>query len=597
MKRKARGEQDAIGHEVGLARTMRLVWSSATLPAALPYERRGPISRRSSIGLRGFVIAATMLIVSAAAAPTAGAAIPMQLPFPVGEVWQANGPHPFNGSSGVRNSVDMGRANNTTGTVVAAAAGTVTLVRDCGGGYEIRIAHADGWQTGYYHLSAATVDQGATVSMGEAIGNTGEGCGAANFRHVHFSLRHNGADVDIDGLDIGGHTLHATNYNFGGFWTRNSDGATVASGSIGDARCCLTSLAVMAGAISERSFVRAPDGMVYRIAGGAPVHVSSWESFGGPQPVTDVSFAQLDALRPVPVDGTFISTNQDEAVYRVAGGAPIYVSTWDTYGGPQPTVGIDKWALDNITHPAAHLRAVPADGTFITTNQDGAVYRVAGGAPLHITWDVFVGPQPTVGIDKWAVDNLAHPGAHMRPVPSNGTLLRGLPSGRLWHIHDGRRSPSTATAGAVAVNDATAETLPLASCPAGQTGTPPNCLTAAPSCAAGQIGMPPSCTAPPSAGDGTQEPTTLARPPSAPVANSTRSSSTRTIRRTIVLRRGCSRTQLRVSGHGVAITFVKRLPRSRCRLTLRVSAGTTGRRDLLVKRGQRTARMRGAVRL
>ena len=310
-----------------------------------------------------------------------------------------------------------------------------------------------------------------------------------------------------------------------------------------------------------------------------------------------MSFAQLDALRPVPADGTFISTNQDGAVYRVAGGAPIHVPTWDAYGGPQPTVGIDKWALDNITHPAAHLRAVPADGTFISTKQDGAVYRVAGGAPLHITWDIFVGPQPTVGIDKWAVDNLTDPAAHMRSVPANGTLLRGLPSGRLWKVDDGRRSPATATAGAVAVNDATAESFPLASCPAGQTGTPPNCLPPEPSCAAGQTGLPPNCATPPPAGDAAQQPAAPTTPSTPPVADSARPSTTRTIRRTIVLRRGCSRTQLRVSGRGVAITLVKRLPRSRCRLTLRVSPGTTGRRDLFVKRGGRTIRMRGAIRL
>jgi murein DD-endopeptidase MepM/ murein hydrolase activator NlpD len=546
---------------------------------------------------RAVAVATAMLIVFAAGAPTAGAAIPMQLPFPVGEVWQANGPHPFNGSTGVRNSVDMGRTNATTGTVVAAAAGTVTLVQDCGGGYEIRIAHADGWETGYYHLSAASVAQGASVSMGQAIGATGEGCGAANFKHVQFSLRHDGSDVDIDGLDIGGHTLHSTSYNFGGFWTRNSDGATVASGSIADARCCLTSLAVDGTAIPERSFVRTPDEKLYRIAGGAPIHVSSWDSFGGPQPVTDVSFAQLTALRSVPADGTFISTNQDGAVYRVAGGAPIHVPTWDAYGGPQPTVGIDKWAIDNITNPAAHLRAVPADGTFLSTKQDGAVYRVAGGAPLSITWDIFVGPQPTVAIDRWALDNLTNPAAHLRAIPSNGTLLRGLPSGHLWHIEDGHRSATTATAGAVSVNDATAESFPLAPCPVGQTGTPPNCVTPAPPCAAGQIGMPPNCATPPPAGDAPQQPAAPTTPLTPPVANSGRPSSPRTIRRTIVLRRGCSRAQLKVSGKGVAITFVKRMPRSRCRLTLRVSPGATGRRDVLVKRGQRTTRMRGAIRL
>jgi Peptidase family M23 len=274
------------------------------------------------------------------------------------------------------------------------------------------------------------------------------------------------------------------------------------------------------GAISEGSFVRAPDGKVYRIAGGAPIYVSSWDSFGGGQPVTDVSFERLNAMRPWPADGTFIHTNQNGAVYRIAGGAPIYVSTWSAYGGPQPTVGIDKWAVDNITHPAAHMRAVPENGTFVHTQQNGAVYRIAGGAPIYVsTWSAYGGPQPTVGIDKWAVDNITHPAAHMRRhpadgtflhttqdgrvyrvagaaplyvtswdifggprpyvdvdrwavanaghpashllrLPLDGTLIRGLPSRSVWRIVGGKREPTSEQSGFVDINDATALSFP-----------------------------------------------------------------------------------------------------------------------------------------
>jgi hypothetical protein len=168
----------------------------------------------------------------------------------------------------------------------------------------------------------------------------------------------------------------------------------------------------------------------------------------------------------VPADGTFINTNQDGAVYRIAGGAPIYVSTWDTYGGPQPTVGVDKWAVDNPTHPAAHLRPVPADGTFINTNQDGAVYRIAGGAPIYVsTWSIYGGPQPTVGLDKWAVDNRSHPAAHMRAVPADGTLVEGLPSHSFWTFNSGHRGLSTNRSGAVGVDDAGLAAFPLPSPP------------------------------------------------------------------------------------------------------------------------------------
>ncbi|MEX1140718.1 MAG: M23 family metallopeptidase, partial [Thermoleophilaceae bacterium] len=168
----------------------------------------------------------------------------MQLPFPVGQTWQANGPHPHNGVSGTRNSVDLGKTDNTTGTVVAVAAGTVSRLTNCGGGYEIRIDHASGWQSGYYHLASASIAKGDKVSMGQKIGTTGQGCGSATFKHVHFSLRRNGTDVNIDGLNIGGHTVRAKSYNYGGYWIRNSDGARVAEDAGGYARCCLKSLAV-----------------------------------------------------------------------------------------------------------------------------------------------------------------------------------------------------------------------------------------------------------------------------------------------------------------------------------------------------------------
>ena len=210
-----------------------------------------------------------------------------------------------------------------------------------------------------------------------------------------------------------------------GYWTRIAEVRTVHT-TVGpdNAHCCLTNNQGTASG-GEGSFVaRSGSGAVYRIAGGAPIYVSDWAHFGGPQPVTTLAPAQFDQLRAVPADGTFVHSVQDGAVYRIAGGAPVYVSHWDTYGGPQPTVGIDKWAIDNPDNPAAHLRAVPDNGTFVSTNQDGAVYRIAGGAPIYVShWDTYGGPQPTVGIDKWAVDNIGHPAAHMRAVPSDGTLL------------------------------------------------------------------------------------------------------------------------------------------------------------------------------
>ncbi|HEV3000435.1 MAG TPA: hypothetical protein VGW75_06820 [Solirubrobacteraceae bacterium] len=230
-------------------------------------------------------------------------------------------------------------------------------------------------------------------------------------------------------------------------------------------------------------------------------------------------------------DGSFVRT-PDGATYRMVGGAPVYVSTWDAFGGPQPVTYVSPETFSTF-------RAVPADGTFVTALPGAAVYRVAGGAPIYIpSWDVYGGAQPTIGIDKWAVDHAADPISHLRPTPADGTLLKGLPSQRFWRIAGGRRSAVAAAPGAVELPDAAIDPFPVAA---------------------------------------------VAR--------------ARTIRRTVKLRRGCSPKRLRVSGRGVRIRSARRVSRRRCRLTLRVAPGLTGRRDLLVRRGGRTLRRRGVIRL
>ena len=71
------------------------------------------------------------------------------------------------------------------------------------------------------------------------------------------------------------------------------------------------------GGISEGSFV-SHGGHVYRIAGGAPIYVSSWDVFGGPQPTIALNNAQFNALAPYPADGTTVSAREG-AVYVFAG--------------------------------------------------------------------------------------------------------------------------------------------------------------------------------------------------------------------------------------------------------------------------------------
>ena len=146
-------------------------------------------------------------------------------------------------------------------------------------------------------------------------------------------------------------------------------------------------------------------------------------------------------------DGTFVEVFGDPAIYRIVGGAPLLVSSWDAFGGPQPVTTISQSQLDA-------LNPVPADGTFLVTNT-GSIFRVAGGAPLAVgSWSVFGGPQPYVAIDQWNIDNISDPAAHLRTAPADGTVVKGIPSGTFWMFGGGDRAPTAASAKAIAVDDA-----------------------------------------------------------------------------------------------------------------------------------------------
>ncbi len=180
------------------------------------------------------------------------------------------------------------------------------------------------------------------------------------------------------------------------------------------------------GGITDGSFVSF-GGHVYRIAGGAPLYVSSWNVFGGPQPTTGLTAQQFNALAPYPADGTTVSA-RDGAVYVFTGGAPLYVSNWAAIGGARPSIKVDQWTLDRAGEaaPNDHLRRYPVDGAAVSA-AEGAVYVFAGGAPLYVSnWAAIGGPRPTTRVDQFALDqggNDGFPFGHVRKNPADGTLV------------------------------------------------------------------------------------------------------------------------------------------------------------------------------
>jgi cell wall-associated NlpC family hydrolase len=212
---------------------------------------------------------------------------------------------------------------------------------------------------------------------------------------------------------------------------------------------------------ADGTILDASDTRVYITAGGAPLYVSNWNAIGGPKQGVGIDRWDVENtsdshahLRAYPADGTFVATSGDGRVYEIAGGAPLYVSNWSAVGGPKAAVGIDQWDVNNTGDTHAHLRQYPADGTFINTST-GRVYRIAGGAPFYIsTWSIFGGVQHYVNIDQWDISSTSDPHAHLRASPLDGTVVKGLPSNQYWSFSSGLRSPTVETVQAIAVDDA-----------------------------------------------------------------------------------------------------------------------------------------------
>jgi hypothetical protein len=184
----------------------------------------------------------------------------------------------------------------------------------------------------------------------------------------------------------------------------------------------------------------------------------------------DGATADMGGAAPsVAPDGTFVQVTGSTEVYRIAGGAPLLVNDWSQFGGPQPVQQITQIEFDE-------LRSFPADGTFLSASPTGPTYRVAGGSPISVgTWDIYGGPQPSIQIDPWDIQNTSNPFAHLRPVPADCTVVQGLPSGAYWQFAGGQRTASPGSPGAIAVDDAGLGAFPVAAQSGGVGGGVPSC--------------------------------------------------------------------------------------------------------------------------
>ena len=273
---------------------------------------------------------------------------------------------------------------------------------------------------------AANAPPGVLVDGTPAVGSAAVKVGSVG--HVAFVEAVSGSQI----------TVSEYNGHYDGTWGERSG----TPGSLGFTKFVHFEASGLGGGsgTAEGSFVQVSgQGSIYRIVGGAPLYVSDWAVFGGQQPYTVLSQSAFDALRAHPVDGTFVnavtSAGAEQGSYVIAGGAPLYISSWGVYGGePVGVVRIDAWDIANVGSAPSHLRATPVDGTFVnavtSAGAEQGSYVIAGGAPLYISsWGVYGGePAAMVRIDAWDIANITDPASHLNARPADGTFVNAVTS-------------------------------------------------------------------------------------------------------------------------------------------------------------------------
>ena len=187
-------------------------------------------------------------------AETAGNSSGYELPFPKGETWfLTNGPHADGWSNGVKYALDiappeLGRLNGEcpkdgsrlsidNRVVTASASGEVIIAgsdkdRNDPHHSEVRIKDNKGLTEVYIHLDHKKVNVGDKVKQGDPLGNPS--CefppgGANSGPHVHEGLMKDGQAIPIDGVVIGGWTIHAGTNDGEGTMTKQGQTVRIAN--------------------------------------------------------------------------------------------------------------------------------------------------------------------------------------------------------------------------------------------------------------------------------------------------------------------------------------------------------------------------------
>jgi hypothetical protein len=207
---------------------------------------------------------------------------------------------------------------------------------------------------------------------------------------------------------------------------------------------------------------------IYRVIGGAAVHVDSCAPLEGCPGVQQIS--SLAGYAAVPANGSLVRIQDAPSagfIGTLVGGAVIHLDSCAPLNGCAGVVGLDAGGA--AAYMAAH--PLPANGSYVRVTDGtlaGLIARAAGGALLGLSSCAVLGGCPGwVSIDAGGFADYVK----VHPVPADGTVLQGLPSGVVWMVSGGTREPAGATSALVAVDDSSLNAFPIASPATTGTGT------------------------------------------------------------------------------------------------------------------------------
>jgi hypothetical protein len=165
---------------------------------------------------------------------------------------------------------------------------------------------------------------------------------------------------------------------------------------------------------------------LYRVAGGAPLLVSACPD--NCTAAIQTTQAAVDRMAAVPANGTALRAVENGSIYRVVGGAPLWINAC-VDNACAAFVQVTQSTIDQLDH----LRSRPADGSFVRAADTGSIYRIAGGAPMWLNGCVDTACRDFVNVNQWTVNTLNH----LNPVPVNRTAVRAAETGAIYRVAGG----------------------------------------------------------------------------------------------------------------------------------------------------------------